>query len=412
MKSETIPGVPMNLFRAAVLLLAITLLVVEHLSGALGALVAGHALDAALQRQTLEILLALFLFAGALQVRNDGTILPNVRLVILSTLTLALSTLIVAYLVWWLFGKLEIDLPWAWCLLFGALISPVDPLSTHRILRLAGADVEIAGKVVAESVWSSVFAIALFGALLLIETGAAGRAASLPGLLARHVVGAALLGLSFGLLTIFLLKKLTAAGVQAALTIAVVATVLTIAVFMDLSGPIAAAIAGIVVAMGRGQWALAEDAREGLYRVWSLLAEAVLAILLLWLGLALAAEPLTLKHVTVGILLIPMVVVTRMVSVGFPVRISVLRRQFTHEYVRVMAWGGARSAVAAALVLSLPPGPEARLLLIMTFAVVAFSLLMQAPLFTLKARAERPLDPETLRRKAEEREKEEAGRQG
>ncbi len=392
------------------LLLAILLVAVETLGESAGGLVA--MLAPALRIELLGMLIALFLFAGALQVRNDGTILPNIRLVILSTLSLALSTLIVAWLVWWLFGRLEIPLPWTWCLLFGALIAPVDPVAMHRLLRHAAADPGLAGKAIAESVWGSIFAIALFGALLLVETGAAGRAASLPGLITQHVIGAALLGLSFGILLVFLLNKLGAAGAQAAASIAVVAAVLAIASLMDLSGPIAVAITGIVVAMARGQWALSESTRERLGRWWSLLAEGALAILLLWLAVTLAAEPLTLKHVTVGILLIPIVIVTRMVAVGFPVKISALRGQLTHEYVRMMAWGGVRSALALALVLSLPPGPETRLLQIMTFMIVAFSLLMQGPLFTLKARAERPLDPETLRRQAEEREREAAARRG
>ncbi len=398
----------MNLFRVAILSLTILLVAVDAYGEAAGNLLA--LLAPALRAELPGLLIALFLFAGALQVRNDGTILPNIRLVILSTLSLALSTLIVAWLVWWLFGKLAIDLPWTWCLLFGALAAPADPVALHRLLRHAGADPVIAGKAIVESVWGSIFAVALFGALWLIETGAAGRAASLSGLIAQHVIGAALLGLSFGLLLVFLLNKLYAAGAQAAASIAVVATVLAIAWQMDLSGPIAAAITGLVAAMARGQWALTDERRDRLGRAWSLLAEGALAILLLWLGTTLAAEPLTLKHATIGILLIPIVIVTRMVAVGLPVRISVLRREFTHEYVRVMAWGGARSAVALALVLSLPPGPETRLLQIMTFMLVAFSLLMQGPLFTLKARTERPLDPETLRRKAEEREREEAAR--
>jgi monovalent cation:H+ antiporter, CPA1 family len=386
----------MNLFRICALLLTIALLLVEHLTGGLGARLAGITLDPAVRRQLLDVLLAIFLFAGALHVRNDGTILPNIRLVMLSTLSLGLSTVIVAYLVWWLFGKLEIELAWTWCLLFGALISPVDPLSTSRLLRLAGAETELTGKVAAEAAWSSIFGVVLFLALLMILTGEAGRAAPLSGLLVQQAIGAALLGLSVGILMIFLLKKLTRAEIQAALTLAMIVGILAIAVVMGLSGPVAAGTAGVVIAMGRGQWALAEEGRGRLTRFWSLLAEGVIAILLVWLGLALMLEPMTLKHVTIGILLVPVVLVTRMASVGVPVRISVLRKQFTPEVVRIIAWGGVRSALALALVLSLPPGRETRLLMIMTFMILAFSILMQGPLYTLKARAERPLAPEKL----------------
>ncbi len=384
----------MNRFRICALLLTIGLLGFEHLSGAPGAWLAGFALDPVPRRHLLDALLAIFVFAGALQVRNDGTILPNLRLVMLSTLTLGLSTLVIAWLLWWLFGKIEIDLSWSWCLLFGALISPVDPLSTSRILKLAGAETMVSGKVAAEAVWSSLFAIVLFIALLMIETGAAGRAAPLSGLLVRQTIGASLLGLSFGILTVFLLMKVTRADLQAALTLAQLAVILALAALMDLVGPVAAGIAGVVIAMGRGQWALAEDRRERLSRFWSLLAEGAIAILLVWLGIALMHEPVTLKHLTIGILLIPAVLVTRMACVALPVKISVLRRDFSHEVIRVMAWGGARSALALALVLSLPPGSETRFLMIMTFMIVAFSILMQGPLFTLKARIEQPLRPE------------------
>lgn len=384
----------MNLFRISALLLTFGLLLLERFSGAPGAWLEGITLDPAIRRHLLDALLAVFLFAGALRVRNDGTILPNIRLLMLSTLSLGLSTLIVAYMVWWLFGKLEIQLSWTWCLLFGALISPVDPLSISRTLKLAGAGVEVTGKAAAEAVWSSLFAIVLFLALLMIETGAAGRGASLSGLLARQSIGAALLGLSFGILMIFLLKKIARSEFQLALTIVTLAGILAIAMTMGLVGPVAAGIAGVVIAMGRGQWALAEERRERLSRSWSLLAEAVIAILVIWLGLTLILDPVTLKHLTIGILLIPAVLVTRMASVGLPIRISVLRRDFTDEIVRVMAWGGARNAIALALVLSLPPGPETRLLTIMTFMMVAFSILMQGPLFTLKARSERPLRSE------------------
>ncbi len=382
------------MLRICALLLTIALLLFEHFSGVPGARLAGLAIDPAIRHYLLDALLAIFLFAGALHVRNDGTILPNIRLVMLSTLTLGLSTVIVAYLVWWLFGKLEIDLAWTWCLLFGALISPVDPLSTSRMVRLAGADSGLGGKVALEAVWSSVFGVVLFLALLMIVTGEAGRGASLPGLLFQQAVGAALLGLSAGILMIFLLKQIARSDYRMAMTLATMAGILAIVTVMDLSGPVAAGIAGVVIAMGRGQWALDEEGRERLIRFWSLLAEGVVAILLVWLGLALVLEPLTLKQATMGVLLVPVVLVTRMASVGLPVRISVLRRQFTHEVVRIMAWGGVRSALALALVLSLPPGPESHLLMTMTFMILAFSILLQGPLFTLKARTERPLAPE------------------
>lgn len=384
------------MLRIFALLLTIALLLYEQYSGGTGAWLAELAIDPAIRRNLLDALLSIFLFAGALHVRNDGAILPNIRLVMLSTLTLGLSTVIVAYLVWWLFGKLEIDLAWSWCLLFGALISPVDPLSTSRMVRLAGADSGLGGKVAIEAVWSSVFAVVLFLALLTIATGAAGRGASLSGLLVQQAVGAALLGLSAGILTTFLLKKIARPGYQMLMTLATMAGILAIVAVMELSAPVAAGIAGVVIAMGRGQWALEEGGRERLTRFWSLLAEGVVAILLLWLGLALVLEPLTLKHATIGILLVPVVLVTRMASVGLPVRISVLRRQFTHEVVRIMAWGGVRSALALALVLSLPPGPETRLLMIMTFVILAFSVLMQGPLFMVKVRTERPLAPENV----------------
>ncbi len=350
---------------------------------ALGAAAVGEAARALVARvdfgeALLHGMLSFLLFAGALHVNLEDLARQKRLIGLLATIGLLVSTAIVGLGSWLLLGWMGLALPLVHCLVFGALISPTDPVAVLGILRRAGAPPSLETKVVGESLFNDGVAVVLF---LVLAGLAAGRtepdAGAIAALLLQEAVGGALFGIALGWIVYRMLRAVDSYEVEILLTLALVTGGYALADALHLSGPIAIVAAGLLIGNHGRLLAMSERTRAHLDTFWSLLDELLNALLFVLMGLEVMVISLEAGPVAAGVLMIPLVLLARLMSVGLPVAVLRPLRRFSPGAVRVLTWGGLRGGVSIALALSLPPGPERDLIVTLTYVVVVFSVLVQ-----------------------------------
>ena len=325
--------------------------------------------------------LSFLLFAGALQIEWDQLREQRWRVPVLAVGTTALSTLLVAGFAWLIFGGLGLQLPLLYCLLFGAIISPTDPIAVVDMLKRAGASPSLSTKMAGESLFNDGIGIVLFLLFSRSLTGKAPAGLDWPGagaLLLREAGGGIALGLLLGWVAYLLIKRVDNYRVEVLLTLALVSGGYALAQSVHVSGPLAIVAAGILIGNQARNFAMSPQSRDNLDLFWELVDEILNALLFVLIGL----EALVLRYhpgdLAAALLVVPAVLLARFLSVGAP---SVFLRLFRHHRKRdgliVLTWGGLRGGISVALALSLPAGRERDLLLTMTYAVTAFSILVQ-----------------------------------
>jgi CPA1 family monovalent cation:H+ antiporter len=348
--------------------------------GALGIYVGLEEMVASIDfNQTVLVgMLSFLLFAGALHVNLNDLWKNKVSIGAFATLGLVLSTAIVGGTVYLVFRALGPELPLIHCLLFGALISPTDPIAVLGILRKAGAPKRMTVRITGESLFNDGVGVVLFMTLLALASGGADvSAGSVAVLLLKEVVGGALVGLGLGWIAFQALKRVDEYVVEILITLALVAGGYALALNLHTSGPIAIVIAGLMIGNHGRRLAMSEKTREHLDMFWELVDEILNAVLFVLIGLEILVISLTWKNLLLGIIAIPVVLSARFLSVGVPV--TFLRRvvEFSPRAVRVLTWGGLRGGISVALALAVPEGPARDVFLPMTYAVVLFSLVVQ-----------------------------------
>lgn len=333
----------------------------------------------------LEGMLSFLLFAGALHVNWEDLTRQRWPVLALATVGVLVSTLLVATLVWLGLKPLGLELPFRWALVFGALISPTDPIAVLSLLRRLGVRDDVETLVVGESLFNDGVGVVVFLAVVALATGGGhgaegpttitGAAGTLQ-LFAREAIGGPLLGLGLGLLTFGLMRGVDAHDVEILLTLALVVGGYALALALHTSGPLAMVVAGLFIGNRGRSLAMSEEARKQLDTFWLLLDEILNAVLFVLIGL----EVLLLFQGFrwgAALLAVPLVLAARSASVGGTISLLRLRRSFPRWTIRTMIWGGLRGGISVALALSLPAGPERDLLVQMTYAVVVFSILVQ-----------------------------------
>lgn len=323
-------------------------------------------------------MLSFLLFAGALHVKLSD--LKQARWLVgtMATVGVVISTLVVGVLSKLVFGWLGIDIPWLIAFIFGALISPTDPIAVLAILRKAGVDKRLETKVTGESLFNDGVGVVVFLLLLGVLTGREELSATNAGLLfATEAIGGAIFGLALGWVANYMLARVDNYQVEVLLTLAVAMGGYAGAAALHLSGPIAIVVAGLLIGnQGRYQ-SMSETTREHVDTFWELVDEILNALLFVLIGIELLLVSAESRYLLAGLVAIPIVLLARVVSVVPPVALFGLRQQFPPKTVRLMVWGGLRGGISVALALSLPAGPERDLLITVTYCVVVFSILVQ-----------------------------------
>lgn len=323
-------------------------------------------------------MLSFLLFAGALHV-NINDLAKNKWIIgFLATIGICLSTLIIAFVCQWVLAKINIDLPFIYCLLFGALISPTDPIAVIGILKSAGAPKSLETKISGESLFNDGVGVVIFVVLLGIATGDQEFSASSIALLfAQEVIGGLIFGLLIGAIAYYLLKSIDNYQVEILITLAVVCGGYSLAHSLHLSGPIAVVIAGLLIGNQGRLLAMSDKTREHLDMFWELIDEILNALLFVMIGLEVLVLTFNLHYLTAGLFMIPVVLMARLISVAIPVTLLRMRHEFSRHAIRIMTWGGLRGGISVALALSLPTGEERDLILVITYIIVVFSILVQ-----------------------------------
>jgi CPA1 family monovalent cation:H+ antiporter len=323
-------------------------------------------------------MLSFLLFAGALHVNINELVERKWVIGSLATVGTLLSTLLVGGMTWLVLGWLGMGLSLAYCLLFGALISPTDPIAVLGILRTAGAPRSLEMKIAGESLFNDGIGVVLF--LVLAELAASGRPPDLGGVAAlflQEVAGGILLGLGLGYLTYRLLRDVDQHTVEVLLTLGLVTGGYALAQQLHVSGPIAIVAAGVFIGNHGRLLAMSEATRHHLDIFWEIVDEILNAVLFVLLGLEVLVLTFTGQYLLAGVLIIPAVLAGRLLAVGIPVTLLRPFQDFSPGAIRVMTWGGLRGGISVALALSLPPSSARDAILAITYAVVIFSIAVQ-----------------------------------
>ncbi len=323
-------------------------------------------------------MLSFLLFAGALHVNLGDLAKQKWFIGTLATFGVVGSTFIIGFISWWLLAFMGFELPLIYCLLFGALISPTDPIAVLGILKKAGVPDSLETKITGESLFNDGVAVVVFLVFLEIAKGAHDiTVLMVAGLFLTEALGGVVYGLTIGAATYWLLKSVDNYQVEVLITLALVTGGFALADVLHISGPIAIVVAGLLIGNHGRLLAMSERTRDRLDTFWELLDEVLNAVLFVLIGLELLILTFSRMYLMAGLLLIPLVLVARFLSVGFPVIILRLFRSFSPNVIKILTWGGLRGGISVALALSLPPGKNRDTILAITYVIVVFSIIVQ-----------------------------------
>jgi CPA1 family monovalent cation:H+ antiporter len=337
-----------------------------------------------LQQAFLQGMLGFMLFAGALHINMHDLAHRWYSVAALSTIGVVISTAVVGLLTWALLTACGLPASPIYCLLFGAIISPTDPIAVMAILRRVGVPKDMDVTIAGESLLNDGVGVVVFLGLLDVATGRAGLDAShLAGLFFREAVGGAGLGLALGLLTFLMLRSVDNYQVEVLLSVALVAGGYALANALHTSGPIAMVFAGLVIGNLGRTYAMSATTVDRLDNFWELIDEVLNSVLFVLVGLEVLCLDLTWRHFLAGLAAIPIALLARLASVAGPVAVFGRLRPFGPAAIRVLTWGGLRGGISVALALSIPADangqtvPERDVVVALTYVVVVFSILVQ-----------------------------------
>ena len=325
-------------------------------------------------------MLSFLLFAGALHINLGDLDRQKWPILTLATLGVVLSTLLTATLVWAALGLLGFEFPYAAALLFGALISPTDPIAILSILRKAGVPKDLETLITGESLFNDGVGVVVFSVILGLTTSPSGFHATISGvalLLLEEAFGGIVFGAALGLLAYRMLKSVDNYSVEVLITLAVVSGGYALAQQIHTSGPIAMVVAGLLIGNHGRLFAMSSRTRERLDTFWEMTDEILNAVLFVLIGMEVLVIKLTTGYMEAALVAVPLVLLSRFASVGVPIGCIRLLRPFPARTVRLMTWGGLRGGISVALALSVPAGPSRGLVVAMTYGVVVFSILVQ-----------------------------------
>lgn len=328
----------------------------------------------------MQVMLGFLLFAGAIHV--DARRLGKLRLSVgtLALLGTPLSTLLVGEAMYLLLPFFGLPTPFIYCLLFGALISPTDPVAVLSILTKANISKDLEIKIVGESLFNDGVGVVLF--VVLLEIAQMGPQDVTMGhalkIFLQEAVGGMALGTVLGLGAAWLLRSVDNYQVEVLLTLAVVAGGTALATKLHTSGPLAMVMAGLLVGHF-SRTVMSEESQDYVDKFWELVDEILNALLFVLMGLEILVLHIPGRTVLAGLAAIVVVLVARLLAVALPLGLLKLSPTFqpSRRSVPILTWGGLRGGLAVALALGLPPSPTRDLLVGITYVVVVFSIIGQ-----------------------------------
>jgi CPA1 family monovalent cation:H+ antiporter len=374
-------GLPITIgVMAAALLLSLAIV-------ALDAVGVGHALrqyEESLLRSIdfsnvlMQGMLSLLLFAGALHVDLSELKAYRWQVGALAVVSTLLSTLAVGYGTWLALPWVGLELPLIYCLLFGALISPTDPIAVMGILKTAGAPKNLELVIAGESLFNDGVGVVIFSLLLgMLASGATPTVDQGLHLLLREAGGGLLFGLVLGTVTFLLLRSVDNYQVEVMLTLAAVTGGYALANRLHVSGPLAMVVVGLIVGNGGRRLAMSDTTRRYIDLFWELIDEILNAVLFVLIGMEVLLVTFTANIFIAATVAMAVTLLARALTVGLPVSLLPGIFKLPRGSGWVLTWGGLRGGISVALALSIPAGAERNIVLALTYCIVVFSILGQ-----------------------------------
>ena len=329
-------------------------------------------------------MLGFLLFAGALHVKLDDLARWRTPIAVLATVGVVLSTLLVGGFTWLVFATLGVEARPIYCFLFGALIAPTDPIAVLGLLKQFGAPKALEVKIAGESLFNDGVAVAVFlGLLAFASERAEPTFSDVSTHFLREAGGGVVYGLAIGWVAYWLFKSVDNYRVEVLLSLALVAGGYAGAEHLHVSAPIAMVVAGLLVGNQGRSFAMSSTTVERLDDFWELIDEILNAVLFVLLGLEVLILSFTGRLLAAGLISVVVVLFARFVAVGLPILVLRRWRSFEPFTVRILTWGGLRGGLSVAMALSIPAAvadtvvPEREVILVITYVVVSFSILVQ-----------------------------------
>jgi len=323
-------------------------------------------------------MLSLLLFAGALHVDLSELKAYRWQVGALAVISTVLSTLAVGFGSWLVLPWAGLNLPLIYCLLFGALISPTDPIAVMGILKTAGAPKELELVIAGESLFNDGVGVVIFSLLVgMLASGSTPTVGHGLELLAHEAGGGLLFGLLLGFITFWLLKSVDNYQVEVMLTLAAVTGGYALASHLHVSGPLAMVVVGLIVGNGGRALAMSDTTRHYVDLFWELIDEILNAVLFVLIGMEVLLVSFSINILLAAAVAMAVTLVGRALTVGLPVSLLNSAFRLPKGSGWVLTWGGLRGGISVALALSLPAGPERNIVLALTYCIVVFSILGQ-----------------------------------
>ncbi len=322
-------------------------------------------------------MLSFLLFAGSLQLTAEDLMKQKWVVSVLAIFGTILSTFLVGIIMYYVFYWMHIEMSFIFCLLFGALISPTDPIAVLSMLKNANAPRPLQAKIAGESLFNDGVGIVIFISLLQLVTSDSFTTSEVVLLFLREAIGGAILGFIMGWFACILLRTVEDHNVAVLITLTLVSGGYALATELETSGPIAMVVAGLFIGSQIHKMAMSEHSRIRLETFWELIDEILNALLFVLIGLEVLAVKFQGLHIVAGLIAIVVVLFCRLVSVWIPIRIFSFYRTFTKNVVLILTWGGLRGALPVAMALTMPSSPMREIILTVTYLIVVFSILVQ-----------------------------------
>jgi len=331
------------------------------------------------QTVLLDVMLSFLLFAGALHTNFQQLKVQRKPIITFATFSTLISTFLVGVFSFYVLKIVNLKVDFIYCLLFGALISPTDPIAVLGILKQVGAPKKLETKIVGESLFNDGIGVVVF---LTIYQIAKGGSEITFGYVAEmflvEVVGGIVLGLLLGWITYKLLKSINDYDVEVIITIAAVMGGTVLAQYLHLSAPLAMVTAGLIIGNDTArESSMSEITEQYVDKFWELIDILLNTVLFVMIGMELLVLTYNNQFILAGLLCVPALLLARYLSLMLPIKLYAKKLDFIPNTNLIMTWGGLRGGISIALALSLTQEMHRDLFLVITYIIVVFSIIGQ-----------------------------------
>jgi len=327
----------------------------------------------------MKIMLSFLLFAGAIHVDWNSMKKQRTPILIFSTIGTLISTFLVGSLLFGLCILVQFPLPFLYCLLFGALISPTDPIAVLSILRHAHIPASLEMKINGESLFNDGVAIVIYITIfeMIAGGGANLHAGHMLWIFLQQAGGGLLLGVLLGYSGFMLIRSIDHYQLEVMITLAIVTGGYLLADGLGVSGPLAMVVAGLITGNKSRAEVMSSTTRDYVDKFWEMIDEFLNAILFLLIGFEMLVLPFNKIFLVLGLMTIPITLLARYLSVLIPISFLRYTTAFERNAITILTWGGLRGGISVALALSIPHQMHGQFFISITYIIVLFSIIVQ-----------------------------------